>query len=439
MREVDRRWCLIHATHMTDAETDGLRERRGRRPVPDHRSQSRRRHVCRAPLSRRRRPLRHRLRFQRADRRRRRIAPARIFAAPGAPRAQRARQGQRLDRAAGCSTRLAGGAQALGAGPAGIAPGNAADLVSLDAGHPTLAGKHGDAILDAWIFANGGNGRLRLGARAKARRGGGRRDAVATNADRTAFRAVMAETGRGLRAMDAQPVSLAPAHPRRHQRADRFGRLAARPPHPVRARAVGRIPVLAHDREQGAVAACQERADRAAPALRQLRHAAALASGDPRNPRHQGGGAGARPALPLRAERRARRAARTAADRQRLDVAAGSSVVELSCRHFAGEQPFCLEERLISLAAVPEAADESFRRDRARAMAARPRAVERGRAHDPRDFGRTPRPRPRSTSPQGSPCLVVERRTWSADQPVTLVTLTYAGDSHALVARFAPS
>ena len=40
--------------------------------------------------------------------------------------------------------------------------------------------------------------------------------------------------------------------------------------------------------------------------------------------------------------------------------------------------------------------------------------------------------------PEGSACLVVERRTWSADQPVTHVRLTYAGDGHALVARFAP-
>ena len=35
-----------------------------------------------------------------------------------------------------------------------------------------------------------------------------------------------------------------------------------------------------------------------------------------------------------------------------------------------------------------------------------------------------------------SPCLVVERQTWSADQPVTHVRFTYAGDSHALIARF---
>ena len=43
---LDARWCLIHATHMTEAETQrpGI-ERRRRRPLPDHRSQSRRRHV----------------------------------------------------------------------------------------------------------------------------------------------------------------------------------------------------------------------------------------------------------------------------------------------------------------------------------------------------------------------------------------------------------
>ncbi|TIT28797.1 MAG: formimidoylglutamate deiminase, partial [Mesorhizobium sp.] len=33
--------------------------------------------------------------------------------------------------------------------------GASADFVSLDQNHPSLAGKTGDAILDAWIFANG--------------------------------------------------------------------------------------------------------------------------------------------------------------------------------------------------------------------------------------------------------------------------------------------
>jgi formiminoglutamate deiminase len=49
---------------------------------------------------------------------------------------------------------LAGGAAALGA-PAGLAVGNSADLVSLDADHPCLIGRSGDALIDGWLFAGG--------------------------------------------------------------------------------------------------------------------------------------------------------------------------------------------------------------------------------------------------------------------------------------------
>jgi formiminoglutamate deiminase len=48
---------------------------------------------------------------------------------------------------------LAGGAQALGLGPRGIAPGLPADIVTLDATHPSLVLAEGDSLLDAWIFA----------------------------------------------------------------------------------------------------------------------------------------------------------------------------------------------------------------------------------------------------------------------------------------------
>ncbi len=50
---------------------------------------------------------------------------------------------------------LAGGAQALGRRSGVLAVGATADFLTLDAGHPTLAGKSGDAILDAWIFSAG--------------------------------------------------------------------------------------------------------------------------------------------------------------------------------------------------------------------------------------------------------------------------------------------
>jgi len=49
---------------------------------------------------------------------------------------------------------LEGGAQSLGAGPGGIAEGAAADLVALDTEHPSLVGRRGDELVDGWIFAS---------------------------------------------------------------------------------------------------------------------------------------------------------------------------------------------------------------------------------------------------------------------------------------------
>jgi cytosine/adenosine deaminase-related metal-dependent hydrolase len=51
---------------------------------------------------------------------------------------------------------LQGGAQALQM-EAALRIGAPADLVSLNADHPSLYGRHGDAILDSWIFAARGS------------------------------------------------------------------------------------------------------------------------------------------------------------------------------------------------------------------------------------------------------------------------------------------
>jgi formimidoylglutamate deiminase len=50
---------------------------------------------------------------------------------------------------------LAGGAQALGQHAFGLRAGAAADLVSLDANNPAFYGRKADALLDSWIFAGG--------------------------------------------------------------------------------------------------------------------------------------------------------------------------------------------------------------------------------------------------------------------------------------------
>lgn len=143
--------------------------------------------------------------------------------------------------------------------------------------------------------------------------------------------------------------------------------------------------------------------------------------------------------LPYRYEliTHARRRANTA-DRERLGPDVSGQILALRCRHHAGSRPFCIEDRLVNLAAVPEAADERFAET----------------APGPWLIGRVPwssaehviRATAADTEialalnlPAGAPCLVIERRTWSAERPVTHVHFTYPADAHAVVARFTPS
>ncbi len=51
---------------------------------------------------------------------------------------------------------LAGGARALAQPTVGLTPGARADIVTLDTAHPSLAGRAQDAVLDGWIFSAGG-------------------------------------------------------------------------------------------------------------------------------------------------------------------------------------------------------------------------------------------------------------------------------------------
>ena len=50
----------------------------------------------------------------------------------------------------------------------------------------------------------------------------------------------------------------------------------------------------------------------------------------------------------------------TVADRLLIPVGARASVLALTCLHSAGSRPFALEQRLISLVAVPQAAEIDF-------------------------------------------------------------------------------
>ncbi len=126
-----------------------------------------------------------------------------------------------------------------------------------------------------------------------------------------------------------------------------------------------------------------------------------------------------------------------AVDCVKIETVSGTALIEISALHSAGGLPFCLEERLINGAAVPEAYGESF-------MATAPGTwlighVPWSRAtHTIGAAGAGGLAAEALHIPPGSPCLTIERRTWTTNQPVTHVRLTYPGNAHSLVAHFSP-
>jgi formimidoylglutamate deiminase len=156
---IDARWVLIHATHMDAQEIEGLARSGavaglcptteasigdGVFALPAFRGAGGRfgvgtdSHVGTAP--------RDELRQLETSQRLR--DHARAVAADG----DHPHPGRSLYEAA-----LAGGARASGRRLGAIVPGMRADFVELDAQHPTLLGREGDSLLDAWVFSGQGN------------------------------------------------------------------------------------------------------------------------------------------------------------------------------------------------------------------------------------------------------------------------------------------
>jgi formimidoylglutamate deiminase len=180
---VDKRWCLIHATHMDESETaDAARSGAvvGLCPITE------------ANLGDGIFPatefLGHEGRFG--------VGSDSNVEIGAAEELRLLEYGQRLTRRArnvfappGGSTgralyarALAGGAQALGRATGRLEVGAIADLVSLDPAHPALIERRGDAILDSWIFAGGRaaiDGVWSAGVKVVANGRHARRDAIA--------------------------------------------------------------------------------------------------------------------------------------------------------------------------------------------------------------------------------------------------------------------
>lgn len=154
---VDERWCLVHATHLTQSETVRLAKSGavaglcpiteanlgdGIFPARDYLNQSGRIGIgtdsnIQIDAAAEMRALEY---AQRLSSRSRNV----LSDAEG-----RSTGRQLFERA------LSGGSHALGQERYGIREGAPADLVSLNADDPVFFGRKGDAILDSWIFAGG--------------------------------------------------------------------------------------------------------------------------------------------------------------------------------------------------------------------------------------------------------------------------------------------
>ena len=152
---VDRRWCLVHATHMDAAERQRLATSGaiaglcqtteanlgdGIFPLREYLDEGGRfgigsdSNVSTSPVE----ELRWLEYIRRLEARSRNVTETH----PGASVASN------LYRRA-----LLGGADALGRNAGAIAPGRIADLVVLDSEHPALVGRSFDGVLDAWLFS----------------------------------------------------------------------------------------------------------------------------------------------------------------------------------------------------------------------------------------------------------------------------------------------
>ncbi|MDX2202207.1 MAG: formimidoylglutamate deiminase [Hyphomicrobiaceae bacterium] len=157
----DARWCLIHCTHMTDEESHGLAASgavAGLCPITEANLGD---GIFEAP-----RFLDAGGRFGIGSDSNVRIALGEELRTMEYGQRLRERKRNRLGPAGSSTGRhifdgaRRGGAQAIGQETGALAAGMRADIVVLDDAHPVLAGRTGDAVIDAMVFA-GGDGLVR--------------------------------------------------------------------------------------------------------------------------------------------------------------------------------------------------------------------------------------------------------------------------------------
>jgi len=121
-----------------------------------------------------------------------------------------------------------------------------------------------------------------------------------------------------------------------------------------------------------------------------------------------------------------------------LGASAFCNIRKVNCLHFADGTPFCFEERIISINAVPEVENVSFEQEAPGAWlfkmvpwnSAEHQISACAVMGDAAKFLKIP---------QGMACLVVERITQNEKGYVTWARFSYPGEQHRLFASFTPT
>lgn len=125
------------------------------------------------------------------------------------------------------------------------------------------------------------------------------------------------------------------------------------------------------------------------------------------------------------------------ADQRYLDIATGKNIREISCLHLANNKPFCFEQRLINIGAVPEISGVKFSDEAPGAWLLKKVPWSRAN-HQIFAVAANELMAQNLKINIGDPCLVIERITQNAAEKITWAKLSYSGDLHSLQATFTP-
>jgi GntR family histidine utilization transcriptional repressor len=124
-------------------------------------------------------------------------------------------------------------------------------------------------------------------------------------------------------------------------------------------------------------------------------------------------------------------------DRSRLEVHLREPIIALRCRHAAAGQPFALEDRLLNLNAVPDAAVQDFAKVPPSTWLV-DHVPWTEAEHRISACNADAAVASELSLKIGAACLVIERWTWRSGEPITAVRFTHPADLYDLVARFTP-